>query len=199
MRISVIGIDILLNFMKRIISYYNGKFYYFNPFLGILISRKVKQTCFGKEIKNKSNNKKVQDCLEVVDNPFLIKINKNEDLSSIKITSKIKIYAKLLRFCHKYFFPAIYLLSRLRLNWFNNSKTAIEIFCKIFPENQNILCLPRSVFAATTSRNFKKNGIMIVGVFHPTRHMHAWIIEDGENSYKYDDIWINYTPVSILI
>ena len=64
--------------------------------------------------------------------------------------------------------------------------------------NQRVLCLPRSIFIATTSRRFKGNGALFIGCFFPFRHMHAWVIEDGMQADVYDRGWIMFTPLAMM-
>ena len=176
-------------------SIYKDKIYHFNPFLGCLISKSYK----GKVNHNPtlSSTLKVKKALEIIHNPFIIGSYRKEN-NIIKIGKFINYYAHLLIWCYHNFYPGLYLLSKLRLNHFSNSTEAIKVFCKIHPKNQNQLCFPRSIFAVTTSKRFKKHGVLFIGVFHPSRHMHAWVIEDGVNAYQYDNIWTNFTPVALI-
>lgn len=107
-------------------------------------------------------------------------------------------YIKFLIFLHKYFFPGLYLISKIRLNIFQNSEIAISYFKQIIKKNQQILCLPRSIFAMTTSKAFRNKGALFIGIFYPSLHMHAWIIEDSYNPDPNDNTWINYTPIAII-
>ena len=40
--------------------------------------------------------------------------------------------------------------------------------------------------------------MIFIGVFLPTKLMHAWIIESGELADQFDDIWINFQPVAAI-
>jgi hypothetical protein len=40
--------------------------------------------------------------------------------------------------------------------------------------------------------------VVVIGVFLPSRAMHAWTIEGNQMADPYDDIWINYQPVAML-
>ena len=177
---------------------FNNRFYYFSPIFGFLYSRKKQKKLYKSSANNFSyNSEKIKRELNYINNPFLIK--ENPSLSSFEnIPNYIFFYAKFLIWCYKHSYPLLYIISKFRFSFFDNAESAINYFCKINPKDQKILCLPRSIFAATTSKEFKKNGIMVIGVFHPTRHMHAWIMEKGKNSYLNDDIWINYSPVAIM-
>jgi hypothetical protein len=80
-----------------------------------------------------------------------------------------------------------------------DSSEAIALFRKETPQfPQNTLCLPRSLFAASASRRFAEAGVLFIGVFLPSRSMHAWILEDGSQPDADDQMWINFQPVAAL-
>lgn len=177
---------------------YGNRRYHFNEWLGFVFSRKINSENRNiYDIKNLTNNKKVLRLYRIVENPFLTN-EKVKEYHSPKISWKIKAYIKLLILCYKKCYPLLILFSKFRFNIFENSEIAIKVFCESYPKNQNKLCLPRSIFAATTSKKFQKDGILIIGIFHPTRHMHAWIIENNINPYIYDSNWINYKPIALF-
>lgn len=177
---------------------YRGKVYYFNSITGWLISRKANSNILRNTPRLTIPCQKAEFNLNIVLNPFLTNEPKGE-CKSTQINRIIKYYAKLLIWLHRYFYPGIYLLSKFRFEIFADGVVAADIFCNIHPQNQRVLCLPRSVFIATTSKKFKQSGTMFIGAFLPSRHMHAWIIEDGINVYRHDYIWTNFTPISIMI
>lgn len=83
--------------------------------------------------------------------------------------------------------------------FFNKSSDAINFFHEATPSSERSkLCLPRSLFAAKTSKSFKDAGVILIGVFLPSRQMHAWIIEDGQQPDPYDNIWHLYRPVAAI-
>jgi len=82
---------------------------------------------------------------------------------------------------------------------FPNSRTAISYY----RDNMNNLdqakaCLPRSLFALKTSKEFRTSGALIIGIFLPSRAMHAWIIENNMNADPLDKIWTSYQPVAAI-
>jgi hypothetical protein len=80
---------------------------------------------------------------------------------------------------------------------FENSSQAIDFFRRQdYSAPQDSLCLPRSLFAASASRRFAEAGVLFLGVFLPSRSMHAWIIEDGRQPDIDDSMWINFRPVA---
>lgn len=183
--------------MLKIYAYNRGKFYSFHGVFGWLTSHKCVdyKSPFNSKILNIS---KVQDCLNIVNNPFLAqKCHNEKDIRPINIW--IKSYAHLLVWLHAHFFPGLYLISKFRFKIYNDSIDATDVFCRIIPNRQNVLCLARSVFAATMSRSFSKDGTLFIGALLPTHQMHAWVIENQTNVCRYDYIWTNYTPVSIII
>ena len=134
---------------------------------------------------------------EDVCNPYNIKYVKEQPGTYNWL---LKGYAKTLVFLCKKCYPLAYFLSLFRFNCFDNSCTAAETFRKIISTgDQKVLCLPRSIFIATTSRKFKQSGALFIGVFLPSSNMHAWVIEDGIIADRYDIDWILYTPVSMMI
>ncbi len=80
---------------------------------------------------------------------------------------------------------------------FEDSQQAITFFRRQdYSAPQDSLCLPRSLFAASASRRFAESGVLFIGVFLPSRSMHAWIIEDGRQPDIDDSMWINFRPVA---
>lgn len=173
----------------------NGCFYYFEPITGALLRKNgVKQNV-------KLSNpviKKVETCLRFSNNPYLLKRN------SVKFYQTdrqyfLSWYAKSLVWLCKYSFLVGRIWSRLGFGYFDTTEEAIQFFRKCFPGSiQNDLCYPRTLFAASTSKKFKENGVVFIGVFLPSNTMHAWIIEDGVLTDHYDGIWLNYQPVAAL-
>lgn len=170
------------------------RIYTFLPKFGILKSKNTY-----KIIQSQLPKGKTKKILELVQNPYQLDYHPVIPLQRESYPSWIKIYAKLLNWAYKNIYILFWCFSHLRLNVFDNAESAIRFFCGIFPQNQKILCLPRSVFAATTSKKFDKEGAMFIGVFFPSRHMHAWIIESNRNPCWFDNIWINFNPIAIMI
>lgn len=82
---------------------------------------------------------------------------------------------------------------------FEDSSQAIAFFRRqVYSAPQDSLCLPRSLFAASASKRFAEFGVIVIGVFLPTRNMHAWIIEDGRQPDSHDSMWINFRPVAMI-
>ncbi len=175
---------------------YDKRYFYLSP-LGLLRSK----ICNLSEpsIVCKQLPAKAQIALSYIDNPYRMKIIETPVCTDIRYGAIVKGYARLLVWLYRHCYPGLWLLSHLRLGVFDNAKDAVDVFCKIIPENQKILCLPRSIFASTLSKRFKRHGAMIIGAFLPTHLMHAYVIEDGCNAFRGDSAWINFAPVSIMI
>lgn len=109
-------------------------------------------------------------------------------------------YARIIVFAcrHSFFFARM--ISSIPFVRFPNTVTSIAAFRSVYPgsAHQRTLCLPRTLFALATSRSFKQNGVAFIGVFLPSRKMHAWIIEGNRNPDPKDDIWICYQPVAAI-
>lgn len=175
---------------KSLVVFFNNKYYKFQKFLGILYASpdRLKASCISEE---------EQEMLNLNNNPYLLK-RRNPHLNVYPHSFFIKMYAKFLRFLCSHCYFLVFLISHLRLNIYDNAGVASEQFRKIFPDNQNVLCFPRAIFTATTSKRFAKHGLMIIGIFFPNKNMHAWIIEDGMLADVYDSEWLMYTPILIM-
>ena len=103
----------------------------------------------------------------------------------------------LIKLCRYPFWLAC-LNSSFRRPLFENSAEAISFFRDTVDGEQSTLCLPRALFAAKTSRAFAADGVIFIGIFLPSRSMHAWVIESDSLADPADDIWINYQPVAVL-
>lgn len=177
--------------MYTIIPYIkDGEKYVFNRYFGFVYSFNYNNLNHGHKIHD--NN-----IIDYVRNPFLLKKRNRNDIP--EISSFIRHYAHVLLFLWKYCYPLIFLISNVRLSTYDDAGTANLVFRKIFEyRNQRTLCLPRSIFIATTSKRFKKHGAMFIGCFFPSRHMHAWVIEDGMQADIYDNQWTQFTPLAIM-
>ena len=95
-----------------------------------------------------------------------------------------------------------FLLARLYASWrvalFPTAREATLFFRKHAEGDQEELCLARALFAAKTSLSFSEEGAVVIGVFLPSRAMHAWVIEGEVIADPSDGIWINYQPIAML-
>lgn len=173
--------------------FHNEKCYLFEINTGLLLERKSKKKL--NSIKNLET--KVGLALNLNDLPYILKKPvKIESASINKLKFTSRLYVKLLIRTCKVSFLLARILTAFRFPFFENSTEAIIAFRKIAPlSNQNDLCLPRALFAAVTSKQFKEKGVVFIGVFLPSKSMHAWIIEDGSQPDPHDSMWINFQPV----
>lgn len=165
----------------------NGEKYIFNKFFGFVISIPTASAKYNLHLQYP----------DYIINPFLMESRRITEMPKI---SKFAIwYAQFLVYAWKYCYPLIYLFSHLRFSLYEDAGVANLVFRQITSDkSQRILCLPRSVFIATTSKKFSESGEMFIGCFFPSRHMHAWVIEDGMPADIYDNQWTQFTPLVIM-
>lgn len=153
----------------------------------------------------KINNSKFPDklikAIEECNNPYKLnyeisKITNSIDESPNNCYISLRIIKQLTK--HNFFigYKSASLICPKR---FNSTKEAIEYFRrKTQFEDEDTQCLPRSLFAAASSKSFDKNGVIFIGVFFPSNSMHAWIIENREQPDICDTIWTNFQPVAAI-
>lgn len=170
---------------------YEGNTFFFNRLLGVLLSSKEY-----KEKTKKGTPELVKTNYQYVINPYLLDTH-NNFIEYKNVPFVAKIYAKLIVFISKHSFFVASLLTKIPFIKFTDSKQAIAIFTKVYPspDQHQTLCLPRTLFVIATSKSFKKNGTAFIGVFLPSRKMHAWVIESRYNPDPLDTFWILYQPV----
>ena len=175
---------------------HNDNFYFFNKLLGILLYRKNYIEKIGFNLTPELAKLNYQLIL----NPYLIEsCDKTVEIQRIPYLAKV--YAKLIVFIAKYSFYIACKITKLPIIKFPNSRYAVQIFNTIYsePYQQRTLCLSRTLFVVATSKSFKKNGTAFIGVFLPSKKMHAWVIESGCNPDSSDEIWLSYQPVVAII
>ena len=168
------------------------KSYFFNSFLG---------TTFSREKYNHNQTiitEKIKESLVFIQNPYLCKIDTHYSSNLKKNYFHIFFGLALTIFSRRVFFAGLF-FSKIGYRKFNYTSDAISYYRKyIHPNEQDNLCMPRTLFAAATSKSFRKNGILYIGVFLPSNSLHAWIIEDGMVVDKSDKIWIHYQPLAMI-
>ncbi len=175
---------------------YKDRFFKLDVFLGNML-----EFFFLKNTNNDEIDSKINDYCNYVDNPYVLKSNL-PSISKRKIDNPDRSFPRILawiyiKLCNSSFL-FVRILSFLYFPIFNNTEEALCYFRSVFPEQQSNLCMPRTLFAATTSKSFSKNGVIFIGVFLPSRSMHAWIIENKKQPDIADDIWICYQPLAML-
>lgn len=146
--------------------------------------------------------KKLLKALECCDAPYRLSsesLRRKLFLTAVAKRSASKIAHRTKRIIAFNFFVGVLYASR-RIPLFESCHDAILFFEKHPAKSpQEELCLPRSLFAAKTSKNFEDCGVILIGAFLPTKLMHAWIIEDGCHADPLDRVWTQYRPVAAIV
>jgi len=181
---------------KNLPIVFKRNFYKIDSFFGLLLEFE--------NLKIKNSNKEPQKfniSLDYCNNPYCL-INKQQDSHTKKFVQQpvltILYIECLIKMC-KYNFGFGRWFSKLGQPIFEDAGEAIRFFRQYkCGDIQNDLCLPRSLFAANTSKKFKDNGVVFIGVFLPSKSMHAWVIEDEIQPDPFDTMWINFQPVAAI-
>ncbi len=147
---------------------------------------------------------KIRNASELCSNPYLLSAptEVTQQPTSTPLTPEAEKWA--IRFLERLIWLSRrqFLCTRFYASWrvplFATAREAIVFFRQHAEGDQEELCLARALFAAKTSRMFADHGAVVIGVFLPSRAMHAWVIEGDEMADPYDGIWINYQPVAML-
>lgn len=171
--------------------------YHFSFFYGCLLRKPCSKDNLGARMPLPS---KVSTSLECIYNPYTLSLN---NIAAFNRTSPSRlsiIYAHALVLACKHSLLLARILCSMPLIRFPDTAGSIATFQAIYPEagDQRTLCLPRTLFAIATSRSFNHKGVAFIGVFLPSRKMHAWIIEDNGNPDLHDDVWVCYQPVTAI-
>ena len=149
----------------------------------------------------KGSPAKLERCLALCDAPYLLAPLHTADESADTFVGKrayrVTLASQAIWLCRRQFYLAR-LWASFRMPCFDTAAEAIRFFRDHVTGDQSILCLPRALFAAKTSRRFIADGVLFIGVFLPARSLHAWVIEGGSLADPCDDAWINYRPVAAL-
>ncbi len=173
---------------------FQNKVFCFDELLGCLLYGDIDKD-------TQPNTPQDETSLQNVSNPFLLNPTPLAKLHTIHNMRLLKMYAKALTWLCRHCYPIAYWISKtVSFNVFADAQQAILFYRYVYPsaEKQRRLCLPRAIFAATTSRKFKQSGIMYIGAFLPSTQMHAWIIEENRQPDVWDNEWICYQPVYML-
>ena len=144
-------------------------------------------------------SKKLINALSLCENPYSLKITTNNTQSFNFLSTKVLFNAKFLIYLCKINFFLAHKYSSFKNCYFSDSSEAIAYFHSVTGNDElNSLCLPRTLFAAKTSRIFDEEGVIFIGAFLPSRSMHAWIIESGIQPDPRDNIWHQYRPIAAI-
>jgi hypothetical protein len=173
----------------------NGEYYFFEPFTGMLLKAKVRNGTNPKP----AIKKRVFDYVRLNAQPYALPPVEFTTAETFSKSRTAILYAKFLTCLLKLQFSFGRICLFFNRPCFTHTKEALSFYRKnIYPNKQNDLCLARCFFAAATSKSFRKNGVLFIGVFLPSKSMHAWILEDGAHTDPQDHIWINYEPVAAI-
>lgn len=169
--------------------------YQFEPLTGSLLVR-------GKRTDIKTTRalpQQVSHYLSLNDGPYRLSQHVAPQTADLqRIPTWLKLHARILVWACRRSFGLARTMAHFRLPIFSNATVATQAFRGLFPASvQQDLCLPRSLWVAITSEVFKANGVLFIGVFLPSRSMHAWVIEDGKQPDPDDTLWINFRPVAV--
>ena len=164
----------------------------FNRWFGLILFSNKEQK---RQVPDTSAYKKL--AFECVKNPYKLKKPVMVKREPPRVKSWVKTYAKVLTYLYLKCYPLANLIfSNLRLNVFQNGEDANWFYRSLsYGHDQRILCLPRAVFIASTSKEFKKSGVLFIGIFPPMRNLHAWVIEGDTHCDICDIIWTSYRPI----
>jgi len=143
---------------------------------------------------------KIHQALELCDKPYQLAASApatNEPSPKANTIDEDRSAMRLVRLCRNNFFMSR-LFAGLPTPSFETASTAIRHFREIVPGNQKTLCFSRALYAAKTSSQFSKSGVVFIGVFLPSRSMHAWVIEDRQQPDPQDTYWTNFRPVAAI-
>ena len=179
-------------------AHFDNKYYTIHKLFGFTIKsdKSLRQI--------ESNTETIRNILKQIENPYIlkkswspkIKINKIKDERALFYATLI---AKTFTFFCKKSFVFFRLFSFLRVPLFDTMEEAILFYRELFPGMQKDLCLPRALFAMCSSRVVDMESALVIGIFLPSRSMHAWVFEKGKQPDPFDDIWICYQPVAVMV
>ena len=178
--------------------FYNGKIFDLSRWCGSL--RMAHSPTDFWMPRHAAQPRKVEAALELCHHPYRMRLGRagaaNGNIRQVA-PQGLKAARRLVKLSRQQF-----LLAQLYAGWscplFESARDAVEFFRECHVGDQSQLCLARALFAAKTSRRFRDEGVVMIGVFLPARALHAWVIEKGELADPWDDIWINYQPVATL-
>jgi len=174
-----------------------GDSYSLSPFFGHL----MKSTILSSMSTSGRIPSKLESILDYCFNPYELRsfgTPNKANVAEVDHKAAAVSLERILRLCRCNFWLAYRYASNLEPR-FENAKEAVDFFNERTTHlNRNTLCLPRSIFSAAQSRAFSNYGAILIGVFLPSRAMHAWIIEKGCQPDQWDPTWVNYRPVAAL-
>ncbi len=149
---------------------FHNTWFRFNRWLGLIIFSNSEPNI--QKPKIPITKKKAFEC---VADPYKLKKPIMVRRNPPKVSFWVKSYAKVLTYLCRHCYPlAQILFSNLSLNVFEDGEDANWYYRSLnYGYNQDVLCLPRAMFIASTSKKFKDRGVMFIGIFPPMRNLHA--------------------------
>lgn len=171
----------------------DGTQYVLNPITGNLTST-VTSALPSRQLPDKLRN-----ALDLCNNPYLIRpASAKLATTTGSLTPGAPLAHRMVRACRIGFLPGVFYASLGRPSCESARDAIREFRTLIDPLRQDELCFPRALYAARTSAAFRRSGVVFIGAFLPSRAMHSWIIEDGQQPDPDDSVWLNYQPVAAL-
>ena len=142
--------------------------------------------------------RKVERALELCEHPYRLPPLSAPEAQSNSIGPAKAFADRLIRLCCFNFWLAVRYASQRKIIH-RDAADAINTFrATSEPADQKNLCLPRSLYAAKTSQRFEEHGVVFIGIFLPSRAMHAWVIEGSQLADPQDSEWLHHRPVAAL-
>jgi hypothetical protein len=169
--------------------------FFFERYTGISLIRPSNSN----EEKTTLYGAKLSLFLKLNTHPYTLALIKTSTIEKNRAKSLLKIYGIILTRLFSINFYLGYMFSKISVRVFCSSKEAICFYRKyVYPNQQSDLCLARAFFASAASKKFKQDGVIFIGLFLPSKSMHAWVIEDGAVADTHDGIWLNYQPLAAI-
>lgn len=175
---------------------YEGTVYRLSPFRGDL------RAFPGAMPRRHQHPMRVQQVLALCDNPYLLQPDRKPSPLPSPPTDEMgatTILGRVMRLSPDGF-ALVRLYASFHVPLFPDSRSAIEWFNARTPSaDRDRLCLPRAMFAAKTSREFRSSGAIVIGSMLPTRSLHAWVIEQRQQPDDSDRAWVCFRPIAVLL
>ena len=175
-----------------LIAEHRGSFYSLERVTGSLI-------CLRSPKKQTSNfSPKLKSALSLCENPYLLESKTGTAFDDSNHAKESRVARCFIRLSRMSFWAACRYASLGRPKWADAAEAIVAFRNQTAGFDQNVLCLPRALFAARMSKKFAEKGVVLIGAFLPSRSLHAWILEDALQPDPRDRQWINFQPVAAI-
>jgi hypothetical protein len=141
---------------------------------------------------------KLKFALSLCQNPYLLEKTTGSAFDDSNHANESRVARCFIRLSKMSFWAACRYASVGRPKWADAAEAIMAFRNQTADFDQNVLCLPRALFAARMSKKFAEKGVVLIGAFLPSRSLHAWILEDGLQPDPRDRQWINFQPVAAI-